>query len=252
MNAIAQNAALLFGGFFSLVMLLCGAGIVAVGLFALQRHRASGDWPQVPAQIETSEVVAERRHTQRRSAPVMYRARIRYRYSAPGGSYSSDQLAVTGRLHGMRSAAQRVVDRYPTGATVMARYNPTDPSEAILERDGVGGIFFILFGLLCWIVPVFAARQAGFSWPPIVSVLALLAIFPFLAMLGSRSSLAVARSRGLCPPTDNCSDADVVQIALRGERLLAIRLYRELHGGGLKDARLAVEALLRERQPPLG
>jgi hypothetical protein len=254
MNDIAQNAAFLFGGFFALIMLLCGAGVIAVGLFALQRHRAAGDWPQVPAQVETSEVLAERRFSERdeTTPTIMYRPLIRYRYSAPGGSYCSDKLAVTGRLHGQKSAAQRVADRYPAGTTVMARYNPADPSEAILERDGAGGIFFVFFGLLCWIIPVLAARQIGLSWTLIGAVLALLVALPLLAMLASRSSLAVARSRGLCPPAGSCSDADVATLASRGEKHLAIRLYRELHGGGLKEARLAVEALLRERQPPLG
>jgi ribosomal protein L7/L12 len=67
-------------------------------------------------------------------------------------------------------------------------------------------------------------------------------------MLKSGSSLAQARSRGLLPPADKCSAADIAALIGRGEKLLAIRLYRELNGGGLKDARLAVEELARNNQ----
>lgn len=40
MENIFQNAALLFGGFFALIMLLCGALLIGLGLVATQR----GPW----------------------------------------------------------------------------------------------------------------------------------------------------------------------------------------------------------------
>lgn len=245
MGEILQYGILLFTGFFAIVMLLCGAVVVALGFFALQRHRAVTDWPRTAALIESSDVVAERHFEDQQ----MYRPKISYRYSAPGGSYPGDKIAITGRLFAREEQARRAIAPYPAGATVIARYNPADPSEAILQRDGAGGVGFVLFGLLCWVMPVIAARQAGLSWLLIASVLTLLATLPLLAMLTSRSRLAVARSRGLCPPAGSCSDTDVARLATHGEKMLAILLYRELHGGGLKDARLAVEALIRAQTP---
>jgi hypothetical protein len=243
MSEIAPYLGFLFFGFFALVMLLCGAVVVALGLFALQRHRAAADWPRTPAQIETSEVVSERHFKDGDQGTLMHRPQVRYRYSAPGGSHVGDKLAITGRLYPREEQARRALARYPAGATVLARYNPADPAEAILQRDGAGGVGFVLFGLLCWLMPVIAARQVGLSWPLIAGVLTLLATLPLLAMLTSRSRLAVARSRGPCPPAGSCSDTDVARLATHGEKMLAILLYRELHGGGLKDARLAVAAL---------
>ena len=108
-----------------------------------------------------------------------------------------------------------------------------------------GGIWFVLFGLLSWVSPVIAGLAAGLSWQLIAAVLFCLALVPTVLMLQSRSSLARARSRGLCPPAGSCSDADVMALMARGERHLAIRLYRELHGGGLKDARKAVDDSLK-------
>jgi len=241
MPEIAINAALLLGGLFTIILSLCGALLVGVGLFALQRHRAAAGWPQVPARIEASEVVAERRFED----DLMYRPVVRYRYAAPGGSFLGDKLATTTRLYAKPAAAQNVVDRYPVGTSVMARYNPEDASEAVLERNGSGGPWFIVFGLLCWIVPFIFLRALGVSWSVFAGLFVALAVI-FTLLLCRRSTLAEARRHGLCPPAGSASDADIADLVARGEKLLAIHLYRELHGGGLKAARQAVEALQRE------
>jgi hypothetical protein len=73
---------------------------------------------------------------------------------------------------------------------------------------------------------------------------------PTALLLGSRSRLQQARSRGLCPPAGSGSDADVAALAARGEKILAIQLYRELHGGGLKEAKEAVETMVHDIRSP--
>lgn len=132
----------------------------------------------------------------------------------------------------------------------MAHYNPADPAEAVLERSVSGGIWFFLFGLLCWIVPVIAAINAGVS-PQLITVgLGGLVLIIFLVLLRSGSSLRKARLSGRCPPAGTCSDADVSALLFRGEKILAIQLYRELHPCGLKEAKEAVEAIARTTRPP--
>ena len=245
MNDLFQNAGVLFIGFMAVIMLLIGALLASLGLFTLQRHRAAAGWPQTPGVIEASEVVAERHFKNN----LMYRPKIRYRYSAPGGPYVGDKMANTGKLYSKEESAQKIAARYPVGGTVMARYNPADPSEAVLERGLSGGIWLVCFGLLCWIAPVAAGIAAGLSWMTIAAILGGLVLILTALMLKSGSSLAKARSRGLLPPAGSCGDADVLALISRGEKRVAIRLYRELHGGGLKEARLAVEAFDRDAGP---
>jgi len=242
MTDIFQNAMLLFGVLFVGVFLLCGALLVGIGLFAMQRHRAAGHWPQALAVIEKSEVVPERRF----EGDLFYRPIIHYRYSAPGGTFLGEKLGTTECLYPKEAKARRITERYPLGKTVMARYNPVDPAEAILERGVSGGIWFFLFGLACWIVPVVAAVAQGFSWQTIAAVLGGLVLVPTLLLLRSRSSVVTARNRGLYPPAGSGSDVDVLSLMARGEKILAIRLYRELHGGGLKEAKEAVEAMAKQ------
>ncbi len=246
MTEILQNFALLFGGLFALFMLLIGAVLAGIGLFIMQRQRAAAAWPQAAAVIEVSEVIAERHF----EGNLYFRPIIRYRYSAPGGSYSGDQLATSNRLYPKESTAQKVTARYPVGSTVMARYNPANPAEAVLERGASGGIWFFLFGLPCWIVPVIAALNAEISPRLIAAGLGGLVLIIFLVLLRSGSSLRKARLSGRCPPAGNCTDGDVAALLFRGEKILAIQLYRELHPCGLKEAKEAVEAMDRTTRPP--
>ena len=245
MTGMFQNIMLLIGGGIALLLVPFGALLVGVGLFALQRRGAGGSWPQVPATIETSEVRPDSLGESR-----MFKPLIRYRYAAPGGTFTGDKLATTGRLYGKQKAAQKIVDRYPVGTTVMARYNPADPAEAVLEREGFGGIWFVLFGLLCWIFPVAGAVAVGISWQLVATVLGCMALLITLLLLRNRPRLDAARAGGLYPPAGQGSDADVAALMTRGEKLLAIRLYRELHGCGLKEAKEAVEALPRDAESP--
>jgi hypothetical protein len=239
MTEIFQNAGILFIGFFALVMLLLGVILISLGLFTLQRHKAAARWPQVPGVIEVSEVTAKRHFENN----LMYQPVIRYRYGAPGGPYTGEKIANTGKLYAKEKEARKITTRYSVGSMVMVRYNPVDPSEAVLERGAFGGIWLVCFGLLCWTVPVASGIAAEFPWQIMAAIFAGLVLVLTVLMLKSGSSLARARSRGLLPPTGSCSDADVMALMARGEKRIAFRLYRELHGGDLKEAREAAERL---------
>ena len=242
MTEIFQNAGILFIGFLALVMLLLGVAVISLGLFTLQRHKAAASWPQVPGVIEVSEVTAKPHFKNN----LMYQPVIRYRYNAPGGPYTGEKIANTGKLYTKEKEARKITARYSVGGTVMVRYNPVDPSEAVLERGAPCGIWLVCFGLLCWIVPVVAGIAAEVPWQIMTAIFAGLVLALTVLMLKSGSSLARARSGGLLPPAGSCSDADVIALMVRGEKRFAIRLYRELHGGDLKEAREAVERMRRD------
>ena len=54
---------------------------------------------------------------------------------------------------------------------------------------------------------------------------------------------ASARRSGLIPSTGRATMADVERLARAGERIYAIRCYREIHRCSLADAKKAVDAL---------
>jgi ribosomal protein L7/L12 len=50
------------------------------------------------------------------------------------------------------------------------------------------------------------------------------------------------------PPRGEATDADVERFVAMGRKITAIKLYREIHGVGLKEAKEAVEELARKRR----
>lgn len=48
------------------------------------------------------------------------------------------------------------------------------------------------------------------------------------------------------PPPENISDDDIREIARNGEKIKAIKWYRDLHGVDLRTAKDAVEALMKK------
>jgi ribosomal protein L7/L12 len=54
------------------------------------------------------------------------------------------------------------------------------------------------------------------------------------------------RARGIYPERGKERDEDVLRLLSVGEKIMAIRCYRDLHKVGLKDAKLAVETLQRK------
>ena len=51
------------------------------------------------------------------------------------------------------------------------------------------------------------------------------------------------RQTGLYPPPGQGSDADVERLVALGRKIDAIKLYREIHRSGLKDAKDAVDRM---------
>jgi ribosomal protein L7/L12 len=72
-----------------------------------------------------------------------------------------------------------------------------------------------------------------------VLLVALVAIGSVISQL----RVAAARRSGLLPATGRATMADVERLAALGERVWAIRCYREIHSCGLAEAKHAVEML---------
>jgi ribosomal protein L7/L12 len=74
-------------------------------------------------------------------------------------------------------------------------------------------------------------------------VLVLAVILAFAATAASKKKVDALRVRGLYPEEGRATDDDVRRLLQAGEKIMAIRCYRELHQVGLKEAKDAVESL---------
>ena len=238
-------AMIIFVLLFGMIFVLVGALLVGAGLATLREAAAARHWLEVLAAIESSGV-----EQVTRSKGTMFKPVVTYAYSTASGNFSARRTGFAERLYATEAAARRAAERYPAGTSVMARCNPENPAEAVLEVRWLDGAAVTFFGLLCWIFPVGAATAAGVPWPVSAGVLAGLLLVPAALLARQQHKLRRARSEGWYPPPGSGSAAHVTALMARGEKGLAIRLHRELHGGGLKEARLAVEELWRRQGPP--
>jgi ribosomal protein L7/L12 len=77
----------------------------------------------------------------------------------------------------------------------------------------------------------------------LAAVVITIAVFLLVANVTSGTRERRAVESGLYPPPGQGTDNDVRRLVTTGEHLLAIKLYREIHRVGLKEAKDAVEVL---------
>jgi hypothetical protein len=80
----------------------------------------------------------------------------------------------------------------------------------------------------------------------VLSIICLLAAAVVVIDAFSRNRLRRLRQSGIYPPPGRGVDGDVRRLLSLGRKIDAIRLYREIHGVGLKSAKEAVERLAQE------
>jgi hypothetical protein len=84
--------------------------------------------------------------------------------------------------------------------------------------------------------------ERHFMTPAAIGIVLILALVAMLSLI-VRLRVAAARRSGLLPAAGQSSMADVERLAKMGERVWAIRCYREIHSCGLAEAKHAVERL---------
>ncbi len=86
---------------------------------------------------------------------------VRYRYEYEGRTYEGTGYRRGYNGGGEYSKAQELVEKYPAGLAASCYVNPTDPNEAVLERDS------LLIGLVFFFPLIFVVIGAGgfyFTW----------------------------------------------------------------------------------------
>ena len=84
----------------------------------------------------------------------------------------------------------------------------------------------------------------------IAAVIITIVVFLVVAEMVSRMRERRARESGLYPLPGNSSDADVERLIAAEETMLAVKLYREIHRVGLKEAKEAVDGIRARMEPP--
>jgi len=224
---------------FATLFILCGLLLFALGWKRLKLRAGQANWKRVPAEI-ISVAIEPRTLDETR----MYLPKVTYRFPVNDRMISASRLRLIERSYSKESTARRKLEKYQPGTTVMASFPAGNPEEVVLESGGtLAGLFFLSFGLAMVAAPLFLADRGGVQVEPIILGIVVLFCLLWLGGIAVGRREKQARRSGLLPPKGSGTDGDVKNLLTSGEKLLAIRLYRELHGTDLKTAKEAVEGL---------
>lgn len=240
MSDFLDNLPLAFALVMGALMIFGGLIVTVAGLMTLTRWLTSARWIQVPAQIVSCEV----RKTERLDEKEVYSIRVNYTFAVGGGMVTGRRTALVEKLFSSEAAAGKAASRYVAGLVVPAFYPPDQPEEAVLERRGaLAGLIVLLLGLGMIGGPLAAGKAHGMPMEWVGGGLAALVTLGGLLLWLTGRRLKGARRQGLYPAPGLGRDENVEELVRRGEKMLAMRLYREIHGCDLKTSRLRVETI---------
>ncbi len=114
--------------------------LIALGVFLYRRSKmrdvtkqAAQTWTSTMGVVMTSTIQVKRSYKSRSEIPVVV-----YQYHVDGKPYVGKTVKAGEQYFSVRlySDAQKTIARYPVGAEVMVYYNPANPAESALERQG--------------------------------------------------------------------------------------------------------------------
>ncbi len=116
--------------------------LTVINLVFLRSARKAGsskNWPTTSGHVLSANVSSYRRRNSNGTHSTIYEPKVVYQYTAEGQQYQSSQLSYS-MVSGMSAAgwAEGVAARYQPGSSVQVYYNPSKPSDAVLEHSGGG------------------------------------------------------------------------------------------------------------------
>lgn len=158
-------------GLLFLVFLALGVAILAQGIRDLQRARAAQFWPSVEAQLERVELRESRpKKSKKHQDSPTYELEVEYRYRVAGRDYVGTEIAFGYSGSRSRKSEEVLYQKLAQASRLLARYDPSDPSQACLTwgllrsqfTPIVFGTVWLVFVLGC-IVMLFLSSRADAS-----------------------------------------------------------------------------------------
>lgn len=139
-----------------MIFMVIGIVLLFIYFRNLAKVRASQTWSTAQGTVIQSWVRKSNSTDSDGSVSSSYHPEIHYSYQIMGVDYQGNKIAFGPKVGGNRSGAEKMVEKYPTGANVTVYYQPDKPANAVLERSIskislVMGIVFILAGFLIYV-----------------------------------------------------------------------------------------------------
>jgi len=125
-----MNLNLIKYGIMACIFVVFNIVFLVVLFFTRRKMKLVQNWPSTLGTVNASYL--ERRQSSDDRGSTNYPV-VQYSYQVNGQLYQSARLAPGPEVGG--SGAGKVIAKYPMGAQVVVFYDPTNPSDAVLEKN---------------------------------------------------------------------------------------------------------------------
>lgn len=140
---------------FSLAIMVIGLGLALYSYNQIILAKGSANWRTVPAEVISSKVKSTQREGEKKRTYTTYSADISYRYKVNGQEFTSSQVMIEQPPKTFSADAEKLVQQFPPGQTVVAHYDPLNPSQAILISGAKTSIYIAFsIGLLLTVIGI--------------------------------------------------------------------------------------------------
>jgi hypothetical protein len=157
---------LIFGGLVAAIAIVIGVLAFYKAWHEKRKTQTTRRWFTLNGTILESEV--EELPGGAGDGPRQYRVRLRYSYQVGDLDYQGTHQMIGDDPFGSKSSMEKIAATYPVGKQVEVHYNPSNPAEAVLEKQSESsnkaifvGIAFILIALCigCYALSYFLYRN---------------------------------------------------------------------------------------------
>ncbi len=144
---------LICGGFFFLVTLVLGAGLIFFSIRSKKKADASLGWPSVTGKVLAANIRESINRDDDGRETVSYYPQVEYTYEVNGQDLNSKRLSFGGVVaQQTRDKVQAILQQYPVNSTVLVYYNPANPAEAVIERTTGGAKWALVVGIIVLVI----------------------------------------------------------------------------------------------------
>lgn len=129
---------------FSFIFFALGVWALATGTYKAVEGMKAYAWPKAYGRVITAKVKEMRTSQNIRIARLCFY--VDYLYQVNGEILEGNRVNVGWHCFGSEGRIQELFRKYTPGKEVMVRYNPSDPSRAVLE-PGIDWSIFFLWGV---------------------------------------------------------------------------------------------------------
>ena len=135
------------------------SGLIFFALAILQymkAKKAAETWLTASGVVLDSSVTVHRGRTSKGHTTVSYKPQVNYEYQVKDQKYNNDRIGFGTAAYSFKGKADKVIANYMRGTQVTVHYDPADPSKAVLETKAMGGMSFIILGVILLATGLFA------------------------------------------------------------------------------------------------